>query len=49
MIVVDLDDAAIGDGDAVRVAPEIGEHLGRTAEWFFGVDDPVDAFVVISP
>ena len=43
MIVVDLDDAAIGDGDAVRVAPEIGEHLGRTAEWFFGVDDPVDA------
>ena len=34
MIVVDLDDAAIGDGDAVRVAPEIGEHLGRTAEWF---------------
>ncbi len=43
MIVVDLDHAAIGDGDAVRVAPEIGENLGRTAEWFFGVDDPVDA------
>jgi len=28
MIGVEIDEATSGDGDAVRVAPEIGENLG---------------------
>jgi hypothetical protein len=40
--VVEGDQAAVGDGDAVRVAAEIGENLRRSAERLFGVDDPCD-------
>ena len=34
------DEAAIGDGDAMRVAREIAQHFRRTSEWSFTVDDP---------
>src|SRR5215213_7525619 len=33
---------AIGDGDPMSVAAEIGQHLSRSAEGLLGVDDPVD-------
>ncbi len=42
MVVPAGSDAAVGDGDAMRVAPEIGEDLRRSAEWLLGADDPVD-------
>jgi hypothetical protein len=32
-----------GDGDAMGVAPEIGEYLGGFAERLLGVDDPSGA------
>ena len=36
-------DAAVGDGDAMGVAAEIGENLRRSAEGLLGVDDPIEA------
>src|ERR1700687_4062441 len=36
-------DAAVGDGDAMRVAAEICEDLRGPPERFLGVDDPIDA------
>ena len=41
-VVVGLD-AAVGDGDAMGVAAEIGENLRRSAEGLLGVDDPIEA------
>jgi hypothetical protein len=35
-------DAAVGDGDAMGVAPEIGEDLRRPAKRLLGVNDPCD-------
>ena len=43
VIVIEGDEAAVGDGDAMSVAAEIGENLSGSAEWLLGVDDPVDA------
>jgi len=43
MIGVEGDEAAVGDGDAMRVPPEIGENLGGSTERLFGIHDPVDA------
>src|SRR5258705_4941717 len=37
------DQAMVGDGDAVRVAAEILEHVVGTSKGWFGVDDPVFA------
>ena len=34
MIVIAVLDAAVGDGDAMGVAPEIGEYLGRPTKGF---------------
>jgi hypothetical protein len=42
MVVAGLD-AAVGDGDALGVAPEIGEDLRRSAKRLLGVNDPIDA------
>ena len=42
MIVLDGDQAAIGDGDAVRIATEIGERLSGSTERLLCIDDPVD-------
>jgi hypothetical protein len=36
-------DAAVGDGDAMGVAAEIGENLRGSAEGLLGVDDPIEA------
>ena len=33
----------VGDGDPVRLAAEIGEHLRRAGERTLGVDHPLDA------
>ena len=41
MILVAGHEAAVGDGDAVGVAAEIGEDLGGATEWLLGIDDPV--------
>ena len=35
--------AGVGDGDAVGIAAEIGQHRLGTGEGRFGVDDPFDA------
>jgi hypothetical protein len=43
MVVVAGLDAAVGDGDAMGVAAEIGENLRGSAEGLLGVDDPIDA------
>ena len=43
MIVIAVLDAAVGDGDAMGVAPEIGEDLGGPTERLLGVDDPSGA------
>ena len=41
-VVVEGDEAAVGDGDAVGVAGEIGEHRLGPGEGPLGVDDPLD-------
>ncbi|ESY64380.1 hypothetical protein X743_31420 [Mesorhizobium sp. LNHC252B00] len=41
---VQAHEAAVGDGDAMGVAAQIGEDLFGTAERGLGVDDPFDAF-----
>jgi len=40
-LVVDRDQAAVGDGDAVGVARKIAQDLLRSPEWTLGIDDPV--------
>ena len=37
------EEPAIGDGDAMGIAAEIGERLARAAERRLGVDHPIDA------
>jgi hypothetical protein len=39
--VVQADEPAVGDGDAVSVAGEVGEHRRRAAEGRLGVDHPL--------
>lgn len=41
-IVVHADEAGIGDGDAMGVAAEIGQHLFGSGKWRLGIDHPVD-------
>lgn len=40
LVVIDGDDAAVGDGDTMGVSTEIGEHLVRTAERRLCIYDP---------
>ena len=40
---------AVGDGDAMRVAAEISQHLFGPAEWWLGIDDPVGPSELIEP
>jgi hypothetical protein len=42
LAVVDIEDAMVGDGDAVGVASQVVEDLVRATEGRLGVDDPVD-------
>jgi hypothetical protein len=41
VIVVDFEEATVGDGDALGVAGEIGENLRRSGERALGVDHPL--------
>jgi len=41
-IAVHADEAGIGDGDAMGVATEIGQHLFGSCEWRLGIDHPAD-------
>ena len=41
------DQAAVGDGDTVGVARQIGQHRLRPTERTFGVDDPFGLAVLI--
>ena len=43
MIVVEGDEPAVGDCNAMGVAAEIGQHLRGPAEGPLGVNNPVDA------
>jgi len=43
VIIIEGDKAAVGDGDAMDIAAEIGENLGGAAERLLGGDHPVDA------
>ena len=43
VIIFDGGQAAVGDGDAVCIATEIGERLGGSTERLLCLDDPVDA------
>ena len=43
MIAIVASDATVGDGDAMGVAPEIGEYSGGPTERLLGVDDPSGA------
>ena len=38
----DVDEPAVGDGDAMGVAPEVAQHVVGAAEWPLGVGDPID-------
>src|SRR4029453_19539069 len=38
--VVEIEQAAVGDCDAMRIAREIGQDLLGTGEGLFGIDDP---------
>lgn len=38
-----INDTGIGNGDTVRVAAKIGQHLLRSAKWRLGVDNPLCA------
>ena len=37
---VEIEQTAVGDRDAMRIAREIGQDLLRTGEGLFGIDDP---------
>jgi hypothetical protein len=37
-----IEKTAVGDGDAMRIAAEIVEDLGRAGKRTFGEDDPAD-------
>src|SRR4030095_9388916 len=41
-LLVEGDQAAVGDGNAVGVTRQIGEYGLRSTEWPFGVNDPFD-------
>ena len=41
LVILEGDEAMVGDGDAMSIAAEIAQHMLGTAERWFGVDDPV--------
>lgn len=43
MVVIDIDDAAVGDRDTMGIPTEIGKHLVRPAERWLRIDDPFDS------
>ena len=47
--IADIDETVIGNGHAMRVAPEIFNDVLRSLERALGVDDPVLRVEVIEP
>ena len=45
MALLHLEDAPVGDGDAVHVAAEVGQHLAGAVESRLGVDHPLPVAV----
>ena len=41
MVILEADEALVGDGDAVRVAGEVVEDVIWSTEWRLGINDPV--------
>ncbi len=41
LAVLERYEAVVADGDAVRIAPEIAQDMGRRTKGGFGIDDPV--------
>ena len=39
--IVERDEAAVADGDTMRVARQVGQHRLRAAEWPLRVDHPL--------
>ena len=46
LIVFDVEQAVIGDGDAVGIAAHVVEHLLGSCERSFGIDNPIALFQV---
>ncbi len=44
LIIFDVEQAVIGDGNAVGIAAHVIEHLLRSGERGFGIDDPIAVF-----
>ena len=44
LIVFDIEQAIVGDRDAVSVAAHVIEHLLRSGERSLGIDDPLASF-----
>ena len=41
LVILEGDEAMVGDGDAMGIAGEIAENVMGTAEGWLGIDDPV--------
>jgi hypothetical protein len=41
LVTLESDEAVIADGHAMSVTGEISQHMMRTAEGWFGIDDPI--------
>ena len=41
LIILEREQSMVGDGDAVRIASEIIQHMFGAAEGRLGIDDPV--------
>lgn len=46
LVSIDVDEAGVGDGNAMGIAAEIGQHLFGSGKGRLGIDDPVDAALV---
>jgi hypothetical protein len=44
LIVLDIEEAVVGDGHAVGVAAHVVEDLLRSSEWALGIDHPFGSF-----
>ena len=41
-VLVNIQESLVGDGDAMRVTPQVLQNLLWPAEGRFGIDDPID-------
>ena len=45
----DIDQAVIGDGDAMGISAQVFDDLFRASEWALGIDDPLGFAMLIQP